>query len=58
MSWGPSISRADGRLRPRSLRAFYDYVPGFDGVRAPARFAMILTLALSVLAGLGVAALR
>jgi hypothetical protein len=33
----------------------YDYVPGFHGFRAPARFGMITALALSVLAGFGVA---
>ncbi len=32
----------------------YDWVPGFDGMRAPARFAMIAALALSVLGGLAV----
>ena len=34
---------------------FYDYVPGFDGVRVPARFAMIVSLMLAVLGGLGAA---
>jgi hypothetical protein len=58
MSWGPSI-HARGRTIASSnvYTLFFDAVPGFDGVRAPARFAMILALALSVLAGLGVAAL-
>lgn len=32
----------------------YDYVPGFTGVRVPARFAMIAGLFLAVLAGYGV----
>jgi hypothetical protein len=36
----------------------YEYVPGFDGVRVPARFAMIAVLMLSVLGGFGAAALR
>ena len=31
----------------------WQYVPGFDGVRAPARFLMIVALFLAVLAGLG-----
>jgi len=58
MSWGPSIHARGRTIASSNLYTpFYNYVPGFDGVRAPARFAMILTLALSVLAGLGVAAL-
>jgi hypothetical protein len=58
MSWGPSIY-ARGRIVSSSnlYSLFYNFVPGFDGVRVPARFATILTLALSVLAGLGIAAL-
>jgi hypothetical protein len=35
----------------------YDYVPGFEGVRVPARFAMIVALALAILGGFGAAAL-
>src|SRR4029450_12015168 len=52
MSWGPSIHARGRTIASSNLYTlFYNYVPGFDGVRAPARFAMILTLALSVLAG-------
>jgi hypothetical protein len=37
----------------------YDHVPGFDGLRVPARFGMIVALFLAVLAGYGArAALR
>jgi len=58
MSWGPSIQARGRTIAASNLYTlFYNYVPGFDGVRAPARFAMILALALSVVAGLGVAAL-
>jgi hypothetical protein len=58
MSWGPSIQARGRPIAAANLYTlFYNYVPGFDGVRAPPRFAMILTLALSVLGGLGVAAL-
>jgi hypothetical protein len=32
---------------------FYDFVPGFDGLRVPARFAMIVAAGLAVLAGCG-----
>jgi hypothetical protein len=45
--------------RPLNLaspyRLLFEYVPGFSGVRAPARFAMIVALMLSVLAGYGAA---
>jgi hypothetical protein len=34
-----------------------EHVPGYDGVRVPARFAMIVALGLAVLAGFGAAAL-
>lgn len=34
-------------------RALYDYVPGFNGVRVPARYAMIAGLFLAILAGFG-----
>ena len=33
---------------------FYEYVPGFDGVRVPARYAMIFVMFLAVLSGYGV----
>ncbi|MGE0592037.1 MAG: hypothetical protein AB7G23_17885 [Vicinamibacterales bacterium] len=36
-------------------RVAYDYLPGFDGLRVPARFAMVLTFMLAVLAGSGAA---
>ena len=35
----------------------YDYVPGFSGLRVPARFGMIVALMLAVLGGLGAAQL-
>jgi hypothetical protein len=35
-----------------------DYVPGFEGLRVPARYAMVAALYLSVLAGIGAARLR
>lgn len=43
--------------RPLELFGLYgvlfDHVPGFDGLRVPARFAMIVTLMLAVLGGFG-----
>jgi hypothetical protein len=37
-------------------RWLYDYVPGFEGVRVPARFVMIALAMLAVLAGMGATA--
>jgi hypothetical protein len=58
MSLGPQIN-AHGRLiEERNLYSlFYDFVPGFDGLRVPARFAMVVALGLAALAGCGVAAM-
>jgi hypothetical protein len=38
-------------------RLLYEYVPGYDGLRVPARFAMIVVFMLSVLGGYGAAVL-
>ena len=58
LSLGP-VPQSMGR--PLEIAAPYallfDYVPGFDGVRVPARFGMIVALLLAVLAGYGAAAL-
>jgi hypothetical protein len=58
MSFGPDI-RAKGRIvAPTSLyAAFYDFVPGFDGMRVPARYAMIVTLGLATLSAIAIAAI-
>jgi hypothetical protein len=58
MSFGPDV-HAKGRIVSTGnvYTFFYDYVPGFDGLRVPARYATIATLALAALAALGVAAL-
>jgi hypothetical protein len=58
MSLGPEI-HARGKLIERSniYAFFHDFVPGFDGLRVPARFAMIVTLGLAGLAGHGAAAI-
>jgi hypothetical protein len=46
--------------RPLNLTGLYavlyEYVPGFDGLRVPARFGMIVALMLAVLGGYGAAA--
>ncbi|MEP7304612.1 MAG: hypothetical protein ABJA98_03755 [Acidobacteriota bacterium] len=58
MSLGPHIY-AHGRLiEERNVYSFfYDFVPGFDGLRVPARFAMVVVLGLAALAGCGAAAI-
>jgi hypothetical protein len=56
LSLGPMPSDGDGRARGFGLYGvLYDYVPGFNGVRVPARYAMIAGLFLAVLAGYGTA---
>ncbi len=59
MSFGCRRIYARGRLvADESLYlAFYDLVPGFDGLRVPARFAMLVAFSLAVLLALAVAAL-
>jgi hypothetical protein len=59
MSLGPEI-RSGGRLISEvgPYHFFYWYVPGFDGLRVPARFAMLVMLFLSTAAGLGTAAME
>src|SRR5471030_2750642 len=58
MSFGPDV-HAKGRLvvGTNLYGAFYRFVPGFDGVRVPARYGMIVTLGLAALAAIGVAAI-
>jgi hypothetical protein len=56
LSLGPSplaLGRPLNLMGP--YRLLYDYVPGFEGLRVPARFGMIVTLMLAILAGFGAA---
>jgi hypothetical protein len=56
LSLGPipqSLGRPVEIVAP--YRLLLEHVPGFDGVRVPARFAMIVAFALAVLAGYGAA---
>jgi hypothetical protein len=54
MSLGPRIDSHGRTIGGWNVyAAFYDFVPGFDGLRVPARFAMIVALGLATLAGLG-----
>jgi hypothetical protein len=58
LSLGPSphaLGRPVNLFGPYQL--FYDFVPGFNGLRVPARFGMIVILMLSVLGGYGAAVL-
>jgi len=59
LSLGPEI-RTSGRLigetAPYSF--LYSHVPGVDGLRVPARYAMLVTLFLAVTAGFGAAAIE
>ena len=59
LSLGPEI-RSAGRLISDTgpYHFFYSHVPGFDGLRVPARFAMLVMLFVSIGAGLGAAALE
>ena len=59
LSLGPEI-RSAGRLISEvgPYHFFYWYVPGFDGLRVPARFAMLVVLFLSTTSGLGAAAVE
>jgi hypothetical protein len=58
LSLGP-LPQAQGRLVEVAApyRVLYEHVPGFDGLRVPARFAMIEALMLAMLAGYGAHAL-
>lgn len=54
LSLGPIPKAGDSLVSGFGLyNVLYDYVPGFNGVRAPARYAMIAGLFLAVLAGFG-----
>lgn len=54
MSFGPHIhSRHKVIIEDSIYTVFYNFVPGFDGLRVPARFGMIVALGLSVLGAFG-----
>jgi len=56
LSLGPIPKAGDSLVSGLGLYSvLYDYVPGFNGVRAPARYAMIAGLFLAVVSGYGVA---
>jgi hypothetical protein len=53
LSLGPAVRVAGRALGPGPYWLLFRFVPGFDGLRVVARFGMIVTLMLSVLAGFG-----
>ena len=58
LSFGPMPLDGTGRASGFGIYGgLYHYVPGFNGVRVPARYAMIAGLFLAVLAGYGTGAL-
>jgi hypothetical protein len=58
LSMGPMPIDGDGRASGFGIYGgFYHYVPGFNGLRVPARYAMIAGLFLAILAGFGTRAL-
>lgn len=58
MSLGPQIDSRGKLVEDWNVyAAFRDFVPGFDGLRVPARFAMVVALGLAGLAGYGAAAM-
>jgi hypothetical protein len=57
LAMGPEIQVLGRRVSDGPYRLLFEYVPGFDGLRVPARYLMLVALFLSVLAGLGAAAM-
>ena len=57
LALGPRIMSAGRPLGYGPYYWLYRYVPGFDGVRVPSRYLMLVACFLAVLAGLGAAAL-
>jgi hypothetical protein len=59
LSLGP-MPQSHGRALPGLglYGVLYEHVPGFDGLRVPARYAMIGVVFLSIVAGFGVAVLQ
>ena len=56
LSLGPIITTRGVRVAGDGLYWwFYQYVPGFDGLRVPARMGMLFALFLAVLGGYGAA---
>jgi hypothetical protein len=58
MSFGPDIHARGRTIAGSNIYALaYNYVPGFDGLRVPARYAMVASLALAGLGAIGLTVL-
>jgi hypothetical protein len=58
LSLGPLPNAGEARVSGFGLYGvLYEYVPGFNGVRVPARYAMIAGLFLAILSGFGAASI-
>ena len=57
LALGPEIQALGRRVGAGPYLWLFEYVPGFDGLRVPARYLMLVALFLSVLAGIGAASL-
>jgi hypothetical protein len=55
LALGPDVLSAGRPVGHGPYQLFFAYVPGFNGVRVPARYLMVVACFLSVLAGLGAA---
>lgn len=58
LAMGPAIQIKGHSLAMGPYRVLYDYAPGFDGLRVPARFLMIGSLCIAILAGIGASLLQ
>lgn len=56
LSLGPEL-RWNGTLLPLPYRFFYRHLPGFGGMRAPARLAVLVLFGVAALAGIGTSSL-
>jgi hypothetical protein len=57
LAMGPSISAAGHVISPGPYAWLSSLVPGFDGLRVPARYLMVVAFGLAVLSGYGAAAM-
>ena len=57
LALGPIIRFGGQAIGTGPYDLLFTYVPGFDGVRVPGRYLMIVALFLAILAGFGAAAL-
>jgi hypothetical protein len=57
LSLGPTVTTSGVALGPGPYRLLYEHVPGFDGIRVPARLALEVALFVAVLAGFALARL-